>query len=221
MKDKKILFPLVLSLICFVLFIVEIILVCCFDVQAIGPLDSSVGFATVNQKMRSLIGFDKAWYNISEALGILSILCAVGFAAFGAYRLIKTKKLSGVGNDIIALGIVFVLSAVFYVVFEIAVVNYRPILVEGELEASFPSSHTMLAVSVLGCAAEYFFESKLKNVLRFTLHTVFNVVLILLVVSRLLSGVHWFTDIVGGITLGLALVFLYCALSKLEIVKSK
>ena len=157
------------------------------------------------------------WYNVSEFLGVASILTAISFAVFGAYRLIKTKKLSGVGNSVLAFGAVLILTAIFYVIFELVVINYRPILVDGELEASFPSSHTLLAVSVLGCAAEYFFESKMKSVLRFTFYTLFNVILIVLVCARLFSGVHWFTDIVAGITLGLSLVFTYSALIQIDL----
>ena len=205
----------------FALFVIETLLLCLVDVQKIGPLDSEVGFATLNRKMLSIIGQSSLWYNVTEILGYIPIITAFGFAALGLYRLIKFKKLSGVGDDVIALGIVFLLTAAFYVLFEIAVINYRPILIDGELEASFPSSHTMLAVSVLGCAGEWFFKSKLKNIFRFMIHAAFYTLLVLTVIGRLLSGVHWFTDIIGGTLLGLSFVFLYVTLSKLTLIKKK
>ena len=221
MKNKKIQLPLILAIVCFALFVAEIILLCTVDVRKIGPFESAVGLATFNNNIFSKLGQSNLWYKVTEFLGYLPILTALGFAALGAYRLIKTKKLSGIGDDVIALGIVFILVAAFYVLFEIAVINHRPILIDGELEASFPSSHTMLAVSVLGCAGEYFFNSKLKNAVRFILHALFNTVLILTVVGRLLSGVHWFTDIVGGVLLGFALIFTYKVLSQITIFKKK
>ena len=221
MKNNSIKLFLILAAVCLALLCVEIVLLFTVDVRNIGPFDSPVGLATLNNTIFSKLGQSTLWYNVTEILGYIPILTALGFTVFGAYRLIKTKKLSGVGDDVIALGIVFVLVAALYVLFEIAVVNYRPIIINGELEASFPSSHTMLAVSVLGCAGEWFYNSKLKKIARFILHAMFNTVLILTVVGRLLSGVHWFTDIVGGVLLGFALIFTYKVLSQITIFKKK
>ncbi len=87
-------------------------LVACFDVQPIGPEQSQVGFATVNQFVFRMIGVQFMWYHITGWLGI--------------------------------------------------------------------AAASLIAVTVMG---------------------------------RLLSGVHWFTDIVGGLLLSAALVTLYGAVA--------
>lgn len=179
------------------------------DVNAIGPLDSKVGFSSINGAFRSLIGQSDLFYQISKYLGYLAILVAVGYVVLFIYSAIKNKSLKLVSKNLYALFAVYCLTVLVYVLFEIVVVNYRPVLEDGVLEASFPSSHTMLACVICATAV-------LTNVVQFkscALRKIGNVALIVLAVAiivfRTLSGVHWLTDIVGAIIYSAVLAFAY------------
>ncbi len=196
------------SAVLFILFAALAAAVSLVDVQAIGPLDSEVGLATLNGSVRDLIGESALLYEISEITGLIAIAAAVGFAALGGYQLIKRKNPLKVDADIIALGVFYVIVVCVYLFFEIFVVNCRPVLTDGALEASFPSSHTVLAASIFGTSI-YQFVKRLKGVWRIASASVSGALLCATVIFRLLSGVHWFTDIIGGLLIGGALICAY------------
>ncbi len=202
MKLKK----FVPSGVIFLIFIVYTLVVKFVDVAPIGPNGSEVGFATINGFFIGLFPYNDFFYNITKVVALFSFMYIGFFALLGLIQLIKGKSFKKVDPAIYGLGGLYIITIMFYLLFEILVINYRPILTDGELEASFPSSHTMLAVSVLGSAIIYFI-TKLKNSKPFVIA---NFVLIVMMAGgRLISGVHWFTDIVGGVILGCALVSLY------------
>lgn len=220
---KKLNKSLIVGISLFVAFALFTILVKVVDVSAVGPLGSKVGFSSLNDSVFDAFGKSDVWYHITEALGIVALLVAAGFAVFGLVQIIKRKSLKLVDNNIFLLGIFYVVLALFYLLFEVVVINKRPILVEGELEASFPSSHTMLTVFIMGSAMIQFrklFAEKKKLVI--TLDVLSIIIVAVTVIGRLLSGMHWFTDIIGGVLLSLALVFIYHGVLKLiETKKSK
>ena len=141
-----------------------------------------------------------------------------GFAAIGGLQLIYRRSILKVDKEILLLGALYVVTVIFYILFEKVIVNYRPILMpDGEgLEASFPSSHTMLSCVILGSGLELLKKYARKDkTIQTALTAVFAVMLALIVAGRLLSGVHWFTDILGGILLSVALLNAWEALLKL------
>ena len=179
------------------------------DVCAVGPNGSAVGFATLNSFVHGLTGVNFALYNVTDWLGIVPIGIMLGFAVLGLAQWIKRKRLALVDGSILALGGFYVAVAVVYVLFEIFAVNYRPVLINGYLEASYPSSTTVLAMCVMPTAAMQI-KKRVKNktvcgfvCVAMTLFTVF------MVTGRLISGVHWFTDIVGGALLSAGLIMAY------------
>ncbi len=203
-------------------FILFTLMVRFIDRKDIGPLGSKVGFAWLNGKVRDIIGQSSIWYGLSSFFGLLVILIVVLFVCMGGYELIRRRSLKKVDADIYAMAVIYVIMAAFYIIFEKLVINYRPVLDDGELAASFPSSHTFMAVTVMGCAAIAFgkrIQDKVTRVL--TLAGCF-VVMLLAVISRLMSGVHWFTDILAGMLLGAALIMMYGAVYDLafELMKS-
>ncbi|MBR7172444.1 MAG: phosphatase PAP2 family protein [Clostridia bacterium] len=220
---KKLNKSLIVGISLFVAFALFTILVKLVDVSAVGPLGSKVGFSSLNDAVFDAFGKSDAWYHITEALGIVALFVAAGFAVFGLVQIIKRKSLKLVDNNIFLLGIFYVVLALFYFLFEIVVINKRPILVEGELEASFPSSHTMLTVFIMGSAMIQFrklFAEKKKLVI--TLDALSIIIVAVTVIGRLLSGMHWLTDVIAGLLLSLALVFIYHGVLKLiETRKSK
>lgn len=205
-KDRNMLYG---SLAFLAAFAVWTVLVCCADVQTIGPEGSSVGFAAVNGAFHNLTGVHWTLYTITDRLGLVPIGTALGFAVLGLVQLIQRKALRKVDRSILALGGFYLAVMAFYVLFEKAVVNYRPVLIEGVLEASYPSSTTMLALCVMPTAA---MQLKARVRSRFVRGVILGLIAAFtafLVFGRLLSGVHWLSDIIGGVLLSAGLVCAY------------
>lgn len=192
-----------------VAFILWTVAVRSIDVQPIGPQGSSVGFATWNRFVHDLTGVHMPLYTVTDWLGLVPFVFVLGFAVLGLAQWIKRKSILKVDGSILALGGFYVAVMAAYVFFEIFVVNYRPVLIEGVLEASYPSSTTMLVLCVMPTAVmqlrRRIRHRTFRRVVSFTLiaFTAF------MVIGRLISGVHWFTDIVGGALLSASLVTLY------------
>lgn len=192
----------------FILFTVAVMKV---DVAAIGPKDSLVGLSKINDFMFKKLGTHPIWDMITEVLLVTAFLIVLLFGVIGIKQLIERKSLWKVDHGILLLAVFYVFLAAFYELFEVAVVNYRPILEDGELAASFPSSHTMLICSIVGSAMVLFDRMLTNKVVRNAVEIIGGIILILAVIGRLLAGVHWFTDILGGVLLSAALVMFYDA----------
>ena len=204
----------------FLAFITFTIIVKFVDVQAIGPNGSEVGLASLNDAIFKVFGYNQTLYDVTEILGIVTFLIIGFFAVLGLYQLIKGKSIKKVDYKILVLGCFYVVVLLFYVLFEIIVVNYRPVLIDGELEASYPSSHTMLSICVVTSAIVILSEMlEKKKGLRWAIVIVGYILIAFTVAGRMLAGVHWFTDIVGAMLLSFALVMLFY--SALDFVKDK
>ena len=182
------------------------------DVQAIGPRESTVGFATLNRFIHNLTGVHMPLYTVTDWLGLVPLGFALGFAVLGLVQWIKRKNLLKVDHSILILGGFYIVVAAAYMFFELYVVNYRPVLIEGFLEASYPSSTTMLVLTVMPTAVMQL-NPRIKNpALRRGVVLAIIVFIAFMVIGRLVSGVHWFTDVVGGAFLSAGLVMMYCFL---------
>lgn len=206
MKSKKILFW---SVALFAAFIMWTALLCFVDVETIGPQGSKVGLAHLNRHFHALTGVNMTLYTVTDWLGIIPIAVAFAFAAFGISQWIKRKRLLAVDHSLFALGIFYVAVMAAYVFFEVVSLNYRPILIEGRLEASYPSSTTMLVMCVMPTAIMQLIDRMQNKVLKGLTVTISVAFIIFMVVGRLLSGVHWVSDIIGGALLSAALVLAY------------
>ena len=190
----------------FVLWTVAVQLI---DVRTIGPNGSSVGFATINGFVHKLTGVHMSLYNVTDWLGLVPIFVAMGFALFGFAQWIKRKHLSKVDYSIFVLGGFYIAVMAVYILFEMVTVNYRPVLINGILEKSYPSSTTLIVMCVMPTAIMQF-NSRIKNTaLKKTMSFLITAFIVFMVIGRLVSGVHWFTDIIGGTLLSAGLVALY------------
>lgn len=201
----------ILCALSFLLFGALICAVKFIDVQAIGPEGSQIGLASINGAIKNFFGFSEKIYDVSELLGLISLATAAGFAVFGLIQLIMRKNLKRIDADLYLLASLYVVMAIFYLLFEVIVINHRPVLLEGELEASFPSSHTLLSLCIMLSAAHQFFHRIPSKLYKGIAVTVSAALATTTTALRLISGVHWFTDIIGGILLSAALLFAYFA----------
>lgn len=199
------------------LFILWTIAVSSINLKPIGPLESSVGFATLNHFVHNLIGVNFTIYTITDWLGFVPFAVCFGFGVLGLIQLFKRKNVLKVDYDILVLGGFYIVVILAYLFFETVVINYRPVLIEGVLEASYPSSTTMLTLCVMPTAIMQFKNrikyKTLRNIIIFisVLFTLF------MVIGRVISGVHWITDIIGGVLLSTGLVTMYKAITETKV----
>ena len=196
-------------------FVLWTVLIRFVDVQAIGPQESSVGFAMLNGYVHSLTGENMSLYVITDWLGLVPIGVAFGFAVLGLVQLIKRKSLFKVDLSILVLGGFYIVVMAVYVLFEMVVINYRPILIDGYLEASYPSSTTMLVMCVMPTAMMQL-RTRIKNkVFSRCVMVAIATFVAFMVIGRLVSGVHWITDIIGGALFSAGVVMIYKAIINL------
>ena len=201
MKKKQIKLPIILTTVAFI----YTLMVKFIDVKSIGPNDSKVGFASINEAFKNIVGSNNTLYKLSELLGYLVLGLVLVYGIIGLSQLIKRKSLFKVDRELLILCGFYVAMLAVYVFFEKCIINYRPVLMDGELEASYPSSHTMLAICV-GLSSMLMNMKYIKKEYRSTVNKVILAAATLVLVLRLISGVHWLSDIIGGIIISLALV---------------
>lgn len=193
-------------IICFIVFTIMVVTI---DVQPVGPEGSSVGFATLNSAVHNFFGEIPFFYYITQALGLLAIALAGAFAVFGCVQLIKRKSLFKIDRCIIALGITYLIVIALYVLFEKLALNFRPVITDEGLEASYPSTHTMLILIIFG-TARFALRRLLKNQkLERALEIACIIIMFITVIGRLICGVHWCTDILGSLLISTAIVSCY------------
>lgn len=194
-----------------IVFVVWTLLIQIVDVQPVGQNGTDIGFATINCYFHKLTGVHMVIYTITDWLGLVPIFICLIFAGIGLTQLIQRKSLFRVDYDIIVLGIYYIIVIFGYLIFEMIPINYRPVLIDGFMEASYPSSTTLLVLSVM---PTLWFQAKrrMKNevVLKYVcvLSALFS---IFMLVGRTVAGVHWLTDIMGSILLSTGLFLLYRA----------
>ena len=184
------------------------------DVQPIGPNGTSVGFAAVNGFFHRLTGVHMGLYTLTDYAGLVPLAIVFCFALLGLLQWINRKSLRAVDRNLFILGGFYVLVFACYLIFEVCIVNYRPVLINGGTEASYPSSTTMLALCVMPSTAIQL-RKRIRNApIRRGITALVYVFMALMLIGRLLSGVHWLSDIIGGALLSAGLVALYAAFIK-------
>ena len=207
-NEKK---SLLIGSIFLAVFAVWTVLILTVDVQPLGQNGTSIGFATFNCWFHHFTGLNMAIYTITDWMGLVPVVICLIFAGIGLVQLMKRRSLFRVDADIMILGVYFVIVFLAYAIFERIPINYRPILIEGRMEASYPSSTTLLVLSVMPALIEQI-QRRLFDVTAKRIITIAAIAFaVFMVTGRLVSGVHWFTDIVGGVLLSAGLFQLYKA----------
>ena len=195
----------------FAAFLIFTALVQRIDVQQIGPNGSCVGLATVNGWFHDLTGVHWTLYYLTDWLGLVPVMIALCFAVLGLFQLIRRCSLRKVDRSILILGVFYLAVIAAYLFFEAYTVNYRPVLIGGFLEVSYPSSTTLLVLCVLPTAMMQLRDCMPRGTSRTIVLWLLGAFTVFMVFARLVSGVHWLTDVVGGVLLSAALVLFYHA----------
>ena len=207
-KGKRL---LILGGIFIIVFTVWTILIKTIDVRQVGVDKTDIGFSTVNIWFHKLTGVHMSLYMITDWLGLVPIFVCMVFGFLGLIQLIKRRSLFEVDRDIIFLGIYYIVVIFGYLIFEMIPINYRPILIEGIMEASYPSSTTLLVLCVMPTLMEQA-GRRVENAIIYKIIRVFTISFsAFMVLGRLFSGVHWLTDIIGSIMLSVGLFSIYRA----------
>lgn len=181
------------------------------DVQAVGVKGTNIGFATFNCWFHQFTGVHMTLYIITDWLGLIPIFTCMIFGGMGLVQLLKRRSLFKVDYDIVFLGIYYIMVILGYLIFEMIPINYRPILIEGFMEASYPSSTTLLVLCVMPTVMEQVGRRSEKKMLKWIVNVFATCFSVFMVLGRLFSGVHWFTDIVGSVILSTGLFCIYKA----------
>ena len=190
-------------------FLLWTIMIQCIDVQATGPNGTKVGFAEVNGWFHRMTGVHLTLYKVTDWLGIVPIIVCLCFAGLGFLQLVKRRSFRKVDADILLLGVYYVAVIGAYFIFEWFPVNYRPVLIDGFLEASYPSSTTLLVLSVMP-TLKFQIDRRIGNAFVRNAAGIFVILFsAFMAIGRLISGVHWVTDIVGSVLLSAGLFLLY------------
>ena len=200
---------LISGIVFIILFAIWTMLIQIIDMQPIGANVTNIGFAIINGWFHSLTGVNMTLYTITDWLGLVPIFICMFFGFMGLIQLIKRKNLLKVDLDIILLGVYYVIVILCYLIFEMHPINYRPILINGFMEASYPSSTTLLVLCVMSTLV-FQANQRLKSITLKRFITIFAVAFsAFMVVGRLISGVHWLTDIIGSCLLSAGLFYAY------------
>ena len=200
---------LITGMIMLILFAVWTVLIQTVDVQAVGQNGTDIGFAGLNVWFHKMTGVHMWVYTVTDWLGLVPIFICMIFGVVGLVQLIKRRSLLKVDKDIILLGIYYILVIFGYLIFEMIPINYRPILIEGRMEASYPSSTTLLVMSVMP-TLDFQVQLRVRNTkVRYGLYAFTVLFTAFMVVGRTVAGVHWLTDIAGSVLLSSGLYLIY------------
>ena len=203
-KKKK---NILISIILIIISILFTILVKIIDVQPIGVNETSIGFSTINKFIFNKIGTNLLWYHITDYLGIITIFIALTYTIVGFIQLIKRKNIFKIDKEILILGLFYIIVILLYIFFEKFIINYRPILIDNHIEPSYPSSHILMTLCI--CGSSIIINKKLyQNKFTKIMNILSIIIIILTIIGRLISGVHWFTDIIGGIIISTSLLMI-------------
>ena len=205
---------LILPVVFLVLFIVFTVLVKTVDVQYLKVTNSYIGLYSINQPIYNWVGVvDKmrlAKITSDIIMYVIFIFVAI-FAGMGIYQWVKRKSLKLVDKRLFILFGAYVVTALLYLAFEVMKINYAPLVIDGEIKASYPSSHVLISVVfyITGCLTAMSFLSVEHKITRLAIILLSVTMSLLVGFVRLMSGRHWFTDILASYLLASFVITLF------------
>ena len=193
----------------YAVFILFTVLITTVDVKVFKATDSKIGFYSLNTKVLNLISGSEKWDKITD-LGIIFLMACCLIPPFvGFIQLIKRKSLKKVDFCLVAFTISVGILVLFFILFEVVHVNYRPILENGKKKGSYPSSHTLGATFAFLALNSLLLKYVKNKYAYYTLSALLAVISVITIVGRLLCQMHFITDIIGAILLSCAVYFTY------------
>ena len=213
---KKIIDYLLPMILLFV-FIVFTILVKTVDVHYISGV-GYLGFYNVNMSIyQSVIELGKTGtFDKLTDIGLyLSFAVVLVFAVIGLVQLIKRKSLKKVDPIIYVLLATYVISVAFYFIFEIVKINASPLSTPEKIKASYPSSHILFFSVFLSTGVIALFHYLNANkIIKLCSYVLVAIVCLMFSISRLYSGQHYLTDVIGSVLLSLLIISLFISLKR-------
>ena len=204
---------------CLAAFVVWTILIKTVDVQPLGQKGTDIGFAALNVWFHRITGVHLSLYYMTDWLGLVPVIICLLFGSLGFIQLCQRRSLWKVDHDLLVLGVYYVIVILGYLVFEMIPINYRPILIDGRLEISYPSSTTLLVMSVMPTLAEQINRRVKRICVKRWIVGFTGGFTAFMVIARTVSGVHWFTDIAGSVMLSAGLFCIYKAFVLMDVRK--
>lgn len=200
---------LVIGLFTVIAFVFWTLMIKSIDVRSVGINGTDIGFADLNVLIHSSVGVNMTLYNITDWMGFVPVIICILFGFIGFIQLVKRRSLFKVDYDIIVSGVYYIIIILLYLFFEMYPINYRPILINGYMEASYPSSTTLLVLSVMPTFV-FLINRRLKNgIIKNIILNITIIFSVFTVIGRIISGVHWITDIIGSVLISTGLFFIY------------
>lgn len=208
MRTKKIYLYIIPTLL-LVAFITLTLLVAYYDRDIFSSFVP--GGETGLQKFNNLFphfSYNETLDKISDIFMIIGLLMM--FIAFGVglYQLIKRKGLKKVDFDIYLFGGEIVIMIIVWLLFEIFPISYRPLTIL-DLESSFPSTHVMIVATTYLSFSWMISKRYPKLWIKIVAYAFSTISIAITFAFRLVSGMHWFTDCLGGLLISLAMVSIF------------
>lgn len=188
---KKIKLNQIITIISFLLFIIFLILYLTNKINIIDEyiynliMNLKSDFTTLFMKLFTFLG--------SVELSIIIIFISLILSIF------KGKK------SIIFVYIIVGETILNYII-KILVKRPRPNILQlvNETSYSFPSGHTMVSVVLYGFLNYLIIKSTINKKLKICLITILSIIPLLVMISRIYLGVHYFSDVMAGMFLSIA-----------------
>lgn len=186
------------------------------DVRPVVLENSPVGLASLNEPVRNLFsyneqGVNSTWDKITDITLAALLATSIYFVILGLVQIINRKSPKKVDRELKLLAFFYLAVAIVYVVFEkLLIINHRPVLMDGALEASYPSSHVLFALTLAGSAI-LLTRNYIKPKFAVAINLVVALLALVVTFGRLMAGVHWFTDILGSILISATLLAVFAA----------
>lgn len=184
------------------LFILLIILLC-FDKAVIAENGYEVGLSHINNLVN--YSYKENVDLMSDLIFYVTFIVVIYAFSIGLYQLIKKKSLYKVDKSIIIFGIALVIAIIVWLLFDKVIeLNIRP---THKIEGSFPSTHVMLATFfALSCHGFLCLRDQDK-LIKYSSLVLAIIIIVIVTITRVIAGVHYITDVCGGLFIGLSFYF--------------